>query len=948
MLEYDRGLATLDWCVLGVFTVECVVKIGAEGAEPWRYFVGPEWRWNNFDFIIVVACMPGISAILGNVSFLRLMRLARIAKIVKKVPQLRMIVMGLIGGLESIGYARARAVSRARVSRPPSAPRPMPERARHLPISIPPPPSTPSRTTRSYIALLVFLVFYLFAILGFIFFRRNDPMHFRSLPVALLTLFRCATLEDWTDVMYINLYGCDRYTGGVYTTARAPGGGFGREDLRLHDAVFRCEHPYPHPIVSPIFWVTFVLVAAFVLFSLFVGSVTMSMSEAMDAMKRENEEKRTRARAAAIAREEAMIAEMAAAEAARKLAAASGEGEGGRGARKSFVGGARTVSFVMRRQHARTSDRGSRDSFDAAADSLNDNDLRRQRDSDDSTSGDDAASARGADAEARDGPEPVANGPISGPRPNPFVEFMSAWRKLRQGKRAKKRRHRTQHVQSLVLSVLTEPAPAPSAAYAAGGEGGEGAATAMTRVPRTDDEDGAEDPLCKGILEEPEPLVGWRGDYAQLAYRCRQLTRHTTFVNFITLVIVFAGVLVGVMTYDDVVAEAGATLTVLDLMVTWIFAIEVALKLVGEAFAPWNFFLNANAGWNTFDFVLVVGGFTPAAGNMIAALKLLRLLRGLKLVKSLPQLAVLVNALLMGFSSIGFIGLIMLLVFYVFAIVALILFRDNDPWHFGQLHIAMLTLFRVSTFEDWTDVMYINIYGCERYGYHDDQMESICGEKYGGKSDYGENPRGSGVLAAFYFIFFVIISGLVLLTLFIGVVTTAMDEAEQRQQEEVEVEQKAAEFAAEHAVSRQALVRLRKAFEVLDEDGGGTLSMQEMQMSLQRIGYGMTDDEMQLFMAKYDTDNSGEIDFAEFLKCMLVVRDSKSSGTGGDAIIGKLAGVVNGPPHEQNTPVKELKPSELTPVKGFLDADEKRGETDDHEDYLEQEIAKLDLEDFEV
>ena len=29
----DRGLATLDWCVLGVFTVECVVKIGAEGAE---------------------------------------------------------------------------------------------------------------------------------------------------------------------------------------------------------------------------------------------------------------------------------------------------------------------------------------------------------------------------------------------------------------------------------------------------------------------------------------------------------------------------------------------------------------------------------------------------------------------------------------------------------------------------------------------------------------------------------------------------------------------------------------------------------------------------------------------------------------------------------------------------------------------------------------------------
>jgi hypothetical protein len=45
------------------------------------------------------------------------------------------------------------------------------------------------------------------------------------------------------------------------------------------------------------------------------------------------------------------------------------------------------------------------------------------------------------------------------------------------------------------------------------------------------------------------------------------------------------------------------------------------------------------------------------------------------------------------------------LVFYVFAIVAMIMFRDNDPWHFGSLHVAMLTLFRISTLEDWTDVM---------------------------------------------------------------------------------------------------------------------------------------------------------------------------------------------------------------------------------------------------
>ena len=55
------------------------------------------------------------------------------------------------------------------------------------------------------------------------------------------------------------------------------------------------------------------------------------------------------------------------------------------------------------------------------------------------------------------------------------------------------------------------------------------------------------------------------------------------------------------------------------------------------------------------------------------------------------------------------------LVFYMFAILAMILFKENDPWHFATLHLSILSLFRASTFEDWTDIMYINIYGCNKY-----------------------------------------------------------------------------------------------------------------------------------------------------------------------------------------------------------------------------------------
>ena len=98
-------MAGIDEFILYVFTVECLVKIFAEGMNPIRYFTGPERNWNNFDFVVVILCYPFAKPLTGgNAAVLRLMRLARLMKILKKIPQLQMIVMGLVGGLSSIGY----------------------------------------------------------------------------------------------------------------------------------------------------------------------------------------------------------------------------------------------------------------------------------------------------------------------------------------------------------------------------------------------------------------------------------------------------------------------------------------------------------------------------------------------------------------------------------------------------------------------------------------------------------------------------------------------------------------------------------------------------------------------------------------------------------------------------------------------------------------------------
>lgn len=54
----------------------------------------------------------------------------------------------------------------------------------------------------------------------------------------------------------------------------------------------------------------------------------------------------------------------------------------------------------------------------------------------------------------------------------------------------------------------------------------------------------------------------------------------------------------------------------------------------------------------------------------------------------------------------GYIVLLMFIIFYIYAAIGSVMFSHINPTLWGNISIAMLTLFRVATFEDWTDVMY--------------------------------------------------------------------------------------------------------------------------------------------------------------------------------------------------------------------------------------------------
>ena len=243
---------------------------------------------------------------------------------------------------------------------------------------------------------------------------------------------------------------------------------------------------------------------------------------------------------------------------------------------------------------------------------------------------------------------------------------------------------------------------------------------------------------------------------------CRSIAHSARFQSFITLVIVFAGVLVGAETYPDLMARHGTFLHLLDQLVLWIFVGEIAIKIIAEGNKPWRFFRD---GWNVFDFVIVAAAFLPVGAQYVTVLRLARLLRVLRLVRALPKLQLLVNALLKSIPSMGYVSLLLFLLFYVYGVAATFLFGPNDPIHFSSLQLSMVSLFRAVTLEDWTDLMYIQMYGCNNYG-------------YGGNEALCTAPTAYPVAGALFFVSFVLLGTMIILNLFIGVIMNGMTEAQ--------------------------------------------------------------------------------------------------------------------------------------------------------------------------
>jgi voltage-gated sodium channel len=230
-------------------------------------------------------------------------------------------------------------------------------------------------------------------------------------------------------------------------------------------------------------------------------------------------------------------------------------------------------------------------------------------------------------------------------------------------------------------------------------------------------------------------------------------------------------------TYKAFELKHRTILDLLDSVILGIFVLEVIIKIVAEGKKPMNYFKEP---WNAFDFSIVLVCLLPIPNNdFVAVLRLARVLRVLKLVSAIPKLQVLVGAVLKSIPSIGYVFILALLHFYIYGCMATFLYSDNDPVHFRNLQTSMLSLFRAVTLEDWTDLMYINMYGSAQYGY--DASTYIALEKIGISRD-SIISSASPFSAALFFVSFIVSGAMIVLNLFVGVMLNGMDEARKEQE----------------------------------------------------------------------------------------------------------------------------------------------------------------------
>ncbi|HAO35409.1 MAG TPA: voltage-gated sodium channel [Hyphomonas sp.] len=171
------------------------------------------------------------------------------------------------------------------------------------------------------------------------------------------------------------------------------------------------------------------------------------------------------------------------------------------------------------------------------------------------------------------------------------------------------------------------------------------------------------------------------------------------FRHLVIALIIVNAVILGVLTYRETLPEGlVASLDAVDQTITYVFAVEILLKLVVYRL---QFF---RRGWNWFDFIVIGVSLIPGT-QAFGVLRALRVLRILRLLHIVPMMRRITEALMKALPGMGAIFAVLALITYVAAVMATNMYGNTENEEvtelFGDLPRSAYSLFQVMTMDGW-------------------------------------------------------------------------------------------------------------------------------------------------------------------------------------------------------------------------------------------------------
>lgn len=171
------------------------------------------------------------------------------------------------------------------------------------------------------------------------------------------------------------------------------------------------------------------------------------------------------------------------------------------------------------------------------------------------------------------------------------------------------------------------------------------------------------------------------------------------FRHLVIALIIVNAVILGVLTYRETLpAGLVVSLDAVDQTITYVFAVEILLKLVVYRL---QFF---RRGWNWFDFIVIGVSLIPGT-QAFGVLRALRVLRILRLLHIVPMMRRITEALMKALPGMGAIFAVLALITYVAAVMATNMYGNTENEEvtelLGDLPRSAYSLFQVMTMDGW-------------------------------------------------------------------------------------------------------------------------------------------------------------------------------------------------------------------------------------------------------